>query len=112
MYNSNITYDFIFRYCQFVSYGLPNPDECIQYLPGNYAVNSSGIHELLDMRKGLGTPRDIQEGRGYLGDGTANITITGLLTTDTITTLSYLDNPTCTVNGRLDIANGDIVAFI
>lgn len=43
-----------------------------------------------------------------IGNGTAYIAITGLLTTDTITCDSA-DKATCTVNGRLDIANGKIV---
>ena len=50
----------------------------------------------------------VQPGRGYTGDGAAYITITGLLTTDTIISDST-DTPTCTTNGRLDIANTDVV---
>lgn len=44
----------------------------------------------------------------FVGNGTAYFAVTGLLTTDIITALST-DVPTCTINGRLDIANGDII---
>ena len=44
----------------------------------------------------------------FIGDGTAYFSITGLLTSDVITALSS-DVPTCTINGRLDIANTDTI---
>ncbi len=43
----------------------------------------------------------------FEGDGTAYLTISGLLTTDTITVFGDSDTPTCTVNGRLDLGNAE-----
>jgi hypothetical protein len=44
----------------------------------------------------------------FVGDGTAYFSVDGLLTTDVITSVSS-DVPTCTTNGRLDVANTDVV---
>lgn len=53
-------------------------------------------------------PMAARDAASFTGDGSAYFTITGLLTTDVITALST-DVPTCTINGRLDIAGGDVV---
>jgi len=50
----------------------------------------------------------VQPGRGYDAETGATIAITGLLTTDTITADST-DAPTCTVNGTMTLAAGQIV---
>lgn len=57
----------------------------------------------------FGVERDPRKGGCYLGDGIAYITIPGLLTTDTFTVWEGSDTPTCTIDGRLDIALGDVV---
>ncbi len=57
----------------------------------------------------FGTPREPRRGGCYQGDGTAYISIPGLLTTDTFTVWEGSAMPTCTVDGRLDIAAGDKV---
>ncbi|KKK92913.1 hypothetical protein LCGC14_2698140, partial [marine sediment metagenome] len=53
-------------------------------------------------------PMVARDASSFTGDGVAYFTITGLLTTDVITALST-DLPTCTINGRLDIAATDEV---
>jgi len=45
----------------------------------------------------------------FLGDGTAYLSIAGLLTTDIITVYGDSDIPTCTVGGRLDVDPADVV---
>jgi len=65
-------------------------------------INSDGV-DTIGVSSG-----PVQPGRGYTGDGFAYITIDGLLTTDTITADST-DVPTCTIDGQLDIASGDVV---
>lgn len=56
----------------------------------------------------FGTPRDPRRGGCYLGNGSAYITITGLLSTDTVEVFDGSNMPTIS-NDRLDIASGDRV---
>jgi len=67
--------------------------------PGYIALWQDGVDIV-----GLSTI-PVQPGRALTGNGTAYVSITGLLTTDTILADST-GQPTCTTNGRLDIANG------
>jgi len=92
----------------------PNKEMIVQHLDGTYTTSEAGIYELVDIKllSATSTTRPPQNGKGYLGDGTAYITITGLLTTDTIVVPSYSDTPTCTVDGRLDIASGDKISHV
>ena len=54
----------------------------------------------------FGTPREPRRGGCYQGNDSAYITITGLLSTDTVEALDGSDLPTIS-NGRLDIASGN-----
>jgi len=92
----------------------PNQAECKQWHDGETRVNSNDVYELIDNKQSSkgSSDRLPENGHSYLGDGTAHILITGLLTSDVITVPAYSDLPTCTVNGRLDIANLDKVADV
>jgi len=81
------------------------------FSPLGYGQAVDGIWVTYD-NIGQDSTRLPEQGRCYEGSGTAYIAITGLLTTDTIEVPAYSDTPTCTINGRLDIANGDKVGAI
>jgi len=52
--------------------------------------------------------RTIHQGQAYSGDGISFLTVAGVLTSDTITSVST-DTPVCTGNGILNIASGDTI---
>ena len=52
--------------------------------------------------------RTIHQGQAYSGNGISFISVPGVLTSDTITSVST-DTPVCTGNGILNIASGDTV---
>ncbi|MCK5134881.1 MAG: hypothetical protein KAR19_03775 [Bacteroidales bacterium] len=107
-FNNNVAVDFALSVLSIQTYyDTPIP-------PDMSTVNAQGIPQQdifgndLVFKGQAEYKAEARDAGSFTGDGVAYFTITGLLTTDVITALST-DLPTCTTNGRLDIANSDKV---